>query len=525
MSRPVRVGVIGAGFAGLSSAKVLRAMGFDVVVFDASPDVGGVWSRTRRYPGLTTQNGKDSYALSDHPMPAHYPEWPTGAQVQQYLESYADRFALWEVVRLGTRVVHADLDEQRPGWTLQLRDEATGADLDDVEVDHLVVGNGIFSIPSIPDYPGADEFADAGGRLCSVSDVDDLEQVAGKHVVVVGYGKSACDAAAVFSDDAASVDLVARQLLWKIPRRLGGFLNYKYLLLTRLGEGLFRYLRPVGFEKVLHGPGRPVRNAMLASIQALITRQLRLRELGLVPNGPLERIARSTVSLATDRLYTGVADGTIGLHRDTRIVRLLVHDGRPSAELADGTVLPADVVVCGTGWHQAIPFLSTELQNRITDEHGNFALYSQILPHDVPALTFCGYNSSFFSPLSAEIAAWWIGAHLTGDLTLPTEEQRRTVTAEKLAWMDERTEGRHARGTNIVPFSIHNIDELLADLGAGVSRRERFAEWLRPLNPSAYAVVGQEIIERARRSRPVRTGSAFDRDSERAPVRSLYEAG
>ena len=50
----MHIGIIGAGFAGLSHAKVLREFGFDVTVFDKTPDVGGVWSRTRRYPGLTT---------------------------------------------------------------------------------------------------------------------------------------------------------------------------------------------------------------------------------------------------------------------------------------------------------------------------------------------------------------------------------------------------------------------------------------------------------------------------------------
>ncbi|QIZ37326.1 NAD(P)/FAD-dependent oxidoreductase [Saccharopolyspora sp. ASAGF58] len=495
MPQQLRIGIIGAGFAGLSSAKVLRACGFDVVVLDACPDVGGVWSRTRRYPGLTTQNGKDSYALSDHPMPRDYPEWPSGEQVQQYLESYVDRFGLKEILLLGTRVVHAGLDEAGPSWILQLCDETTGNELPDLTVDHLVVANGIFSTPFVPDFPGAGEFTAAGGRVCSVSDVNDLDQVSDKDVLVVGYGKSACDAAAVISNVAASTAVIARELLWKIPRKFGNVLNYKYLLLTRLGEGLFRYITPTGFEKFLHGPGRPVRNAMLSGIQALITRQLMLRRTKLVPDGALERIARSTVSLATESFYERVVEGRIKVHRDTQITRLFVSpNGRPAAELADGTVLPADVVVCGTGWRQDIPFLSPEVLGRVTDEAGNFALYRQVLPHDVPALTFCGYNSSFYSPLSAEIAAWWIAAHLSGRLALPPEAERRVQVAERLAWMEKRTDGRHARGTNIVPFSVHNIDELLSDLGEGVGRPQRFAEWFRPLSLPAYAAVGERVI-------------------------------
>ena len=73
-SRLPTVAVIGAGIAGLSAAKILGGYGFEVTVYDKAPDVGGVWSRTRRYPGLTTQNSADTYALSDFPMPSHYPQ-------------------------------------------------------------------------------------------------------------------------------------------------------------------------------------------------------------------------------------------------------------------------------------------------------------------------------------------------------------------------------------------------------------------------------------------------------------------
>ena len=70
----MRVGIIGAGVAGLATAKVLKQAGHEVTVYDKTPDVGGVWSCTRRYPGLTTQSPKAQYSLSDFPMPRDYPD-------------------------------------------------------------------------------------------------------------------------------------------------------------------------------------------------------------------------------------------------------------------------------------------------------------------------------------------------------------------------------------------------------------------------------------------------------------------
>lgn len=484
----MRIAVVGAGFAGLSAAKVLTAFGHDVVVFEKTSDVGGVWSRTRRYPGLTTQNDKGTYALSDFPMPRDYPEWPSGEQVQAYLEAYVDRFGLAPLLRLGTEVTSAR-PRAEGGWTVT----TPGGEED---VDHLVVANGIFCDPAVPDYPGAAEFRAAGGRLSHASEFTELEDARGEDVVVVGYGKSSCDVAVAVSAVANSTTVVARELLWKMPRRIVGLINYKYLLLTRLGEGLFRYHTPVGFERFLHGPGRPVRNSMLGSIQGQVVRQLRLDQLGLRPAGTLERIARSTVSLVTDGFYEGVAAKTLAVRRDTTIARLEVRDGRPSAVLSDGSTVPADTVICGTGFHQRVPFLPDDVQRAVTSADGDFELFRQILPHTVPDLTFCGYNSSFFSPLSAEVAALWIATHLAGGIELPPVDVRRALVTERLRWMVERTEGKHARGTNIIPFSVHNIDEMLSDLGTGVGRARRFVEWLAPLRPSAYRRVTSELLRR-----------------------------
>jgi cation diffusion facilitator CzcD-associated flavoprotein CzcO len=488
----MKIGVIGAGFAGLAAVKALREFGHEVTAFESAPDVGGVWSGTRRYPGLETQNNKDSYCFSDFPMPKDYPEWPTGTQVQQYLAAYVDRFGLAEHIRLGTEVVAAE--PTADGWELSLA-VADGVAADRVQVDYLVVANGIFCYPLIPSFAGADEHRAAGGRICHTSEVHDLDDVRGKNVVVVGYGKSACDLAAAISDAAATTAVVARELLWKMPKRPGG-LNMKYLLLTRMGEGLFRYLRPRGVERFLHGPGKPVRDGMMAGLQAIVVRTLRLKQLGLVPRGSFEEIARSTVSLATDNFSEKVEQGAIAVHRDTVVERLGSQDGRPVAVLSDGTTVPADVIACGTGWEQRVPFFSREIEAKLTDDRGNFELYHQIQPLDLPRLSFCGYNSSFFSPLSAEVAAWWIAAFLAGRIELPPISEQRTDIQARLRWMEQRTKGHHARGTNVIPFSMHNIDEMLDDVGVNVGVATRALQWLMPINPLAYRKLSARLRAR-----------------------------
>ncbi len=489
----MRIAVVGAGVAGLCTAKVLHQAGHEVVVHDRTADVGGVWSAERRYPGLCTQSARDTYAFSDFPMPAQYPEWPDGAQVQAYLEAYVEHAGIAGLLRLGTEVVHA---APRPGggWTVRTRPRSGGPD-EVTDYDHLVVANGVFSEPLVPEMPGVEDFTAAGGVLTTAGAYHG-DGARGAHAVVVGYGKSACDVAVALAADAATTDVVARQLLWKMPRKVAGVLNFKHLLLTRMGESLFRYIRLRGFERFLHGPGDRLRRGLLAGVGAVATRQLKLRELDLLPAGRFEDIVRNAIGLTTEGFFEGVAAGRIRVHRDRTVSRLLEKDGAPHAELSDGTVLPAELVVCATGYRQDVPFLDADVRERLLDERGNYLLYRQIEPVAVEDLSFAGYNSSFFSPLNAEMAAVWLAARLAGQVALPDHAAMRAQVDEQLTFMDGATNGHHQHGTKIIPFSLHNVDEVLGDLGLQIPARTRAAQWVNPVDPAAYRDVTPALLRR-----------------------------
>jgi hypothetical protein len=483
----MRVGIVGAGVAGLATAKVLKQAGHEVIVYDKAPDVGGVWSRTRRYPGLTTQTPKAQYSMSDFPMRPAYPQWPTGAEVQVYLAAYATHFGLGPALQLCAEVTSA-APAPDGGWTITAAGTAE-------HVDKLVVANGIFCEPAMPWYPGTHEFTSAGGQLLAGAELHDQAHARGKHVLVVGYGKSACDITVPISKVAVSTDVIARRLLWKVPRRIGGLLNFKQLLLTRMGEALFRYPRLRGAEKFLNGPANGTRRRIVNWIGSVSVRQFGLGRLHLVPSGRMEDIVRGAIGLSTEGFFEGVTDGRIVVHPDQTIARLLSDSGRPAAELDDGTRLPADLIVCATGFTQGVPFLPVGLVRRLLDERGNFMLYRQIRPVDVPGLYFNGYNSSFFSPLNAEMAAVWIAADLAGAINLPEPARMRQQIIDQLAFVDAATGTHHRRGENIIPFSLSNVDEVLSDLNVNISRAARAWQWLAPVNPAAYRHITPTVIQ------------------------------
>lgn len=479
------IAIIGAGFAGLATAKVMQEFGYDVTVFESESEVGGVWASSRRYPGLETQNVASTYCLSDFPYPKDYPEWPSGEQVQRYLDSYVDFANLRDRIKFNTRVVTAK-QQADDSWSITTDKGDTAA------FDFLVVCNGVYSDPYIPEFSGAAAFESAGGRVCHTTQFNDVNDAAGKNVVVVGYGKSSCDVAYACSSIANSVTIVARRLLWKIPRKLKNKVNFKFLFLTRMGEGLFPYIRLQGFEKFLHGGGKGVRNSMVGSVQGVIKGQQDLAELGLLPDQPLETIFQGSVGLETPGFFNAVSEGKLKVQRDTGIASL--EPG--TAVLENGERVPCDIVICGTGFYQRVPFLDEELQARIIGSDGKFRLYRHLLPVGTKNLAFNGYNSSFFSQLNAEVGAWWLVNYLNGGFELPTEEEQNKELDEWLAWQEMRTDGHTSSGTNLVPFSIHNVDELLADMDLKVGGGQRAREWLLPVSPLDYAQFNKKLHKR-----------------------------
>ena len=257
--------------------------------------------------------------------------------------------------------------------------------------------------------------------------------------------------------------------------------------------------------RVLHGPLRRLRNAMVGTVEWLVTRQLKLKG-DTLPPGRFEDIARASISLVTESFFERVESGDIKLKRDTEIVRLVAvtageDDGssrqQPSVELSNGEVIPADIVSCGTGFHQRVPFLNQErVMSQITDDKGNFLLHRFINPPGIDNLFFIGYNSSLFCPTSFEVAALWVIAILEGTLELPSVEEQRQRARAELDWMQDRTRGKHSRGTNVVPFSLHNIDDMLGDLNLDISRWSTLTQWLLPVNPSSYRFLAEKMLKK-----------------------------
>jgi cation diffusion facilitator CzcD-associated flavoprotein CzcO len=482
----MRVAVVGAGPSGLAAARAFRELGLDVAVFEAAPDIGGVWSATRRYPGIATQNDKHTYAYSDRRMDEAFADAPTGADVRAYLQAFARDNGLEQLVRLETRVAEAEPVDG--GWVFETHGPGgVGRET----ADWLVVANGLCSTPYVPDYKGRDEFEAAGGRLLAPSQIGDAEALRDRDVVVIGWGKSAADIATAAVPLARSVTVVARSIGWKLPRRIGG-ISFQRVMLSRVGEHLLWGPYRTFPGRVLRRLTRSLRGRVVRRLGEVVTRQLELDRRGLVPDVPAGHLDH----LISDGFLEAIDEGRIVVRRGTHVTRLGGGD-LPNAELQDGLVLPADVVVAATGYDQDLGLFSEAARQALVDEHGDLALVRYALPAGLPNVAFIGWVNSFRSLIGAEMQSLWVAAVMLGLMRVP-EKARRRPAVFRLSH-----ESAAARGLPRLPEngSFMTVDEWLHDLGLTPSAWRRRRELFGPMAPAAYAQVLGQLRARVHHAR------------------------
>jgi cation diffusion facilitator CzcD-associated flavoprotein CzcO len=210
-----RVAVIGAGAAGLCSAKHLIGKGIDVVVYEMGTQIGGLWvyendnGLSPAYLSLHVNSENKVTAYRDFPFPDSAPLYPDHRQMATYLEAYADRFGIRPHIRFQSKVLSVERAGNR--WVVWLADGRQEG------FDSVVVASGHQGVAVHP--PFARDFT---GEYLHSHDYRVPEKFRGKHVLVVGVGNSACDIAADICTFTASTTMSARSPVLLMPRMFLG---------------------------------------------------------------------------------------------------------------------------------------------------------------------------------------------------------------------------------------------------------------------------------------------------------------
>jgi cation diffusion facilitator CzcD-associated flavoprotein CzcO len=349
-----RVAIIGSGFGGLAAAVRLKQAGIsDLVLFEKSDDVGGVW-RENTYPGAACDVPSHLYSLSFAPKADWSRRFAPQAEIHQYLRDVARDFGVLRHIRFGTEVLGAGFDEGTGTWRLTL------AGGDEHEADVLITATGQLSRPSTPAIPGLDRFE---GAVFHSAEWDHDHDLTGDRVAVLGTGASAIQfvpaiaprttSLAVFQRSApyvlAKPDRAYRERAKKAFARVPGLLR-----LSREGNYFSNELRSLGFN---------TEPRLLFAHRARYRKHLRT----VVPDPALRQKLTPTDPMGCKRIlmsndwYQALQLPQVEVVTD-RIAEVRPH----SVVTADGTEREVDTIVLGTGF-AATEFLAPM---RITGRDG-----------------------------------------------------------------------------------------------------------------------------------------------------------
>ena len=483
------VGIVGTGVAGLATARSMMAIGMKCTLFERNPTLGGVWSDG--YLNFGVQVQRELYEFPDWPLPDGTPNFAPGPIIAKYLSDFSDHFGITSHIKYDTTVT--DITKRNglgSAWTItsKYNDEET-----EQEFDLVVICIGLYSnLPNIAEFPDRDSF---GGEVIHNSKLKSPEQLKGKRVAVVGFGKGATDAALESADAAAETHIIFRTPHWPIPQKLAGILPFKWGLLHRMNSTLIPpYQYATSTEKVVHSLGKPLVWLYWRLVEALIFFQCQLgsrfgSRISLVSEKPIEidAFGESTM-VPRGAFYKRARNGDIKLHRTT--IKKYTPTG---LELTDGSSLELDLVIMATGWKADFSFISRDIWQQLGPEDDGFYLYRHIMHPDTPGLVFVGRAASIFSILTYCLQAHWLAELIQGKMSLPTTVEMKQNIEEMKAWKRAWIPYSASRSARLIAHSQHYHDELLRDFGANPLRKTGalapLKELIVPYEPRDYASI------------------------------------
>ncbi len=427
----MRIGVVGAGPAGLATVRALSAAGLDVVAYEKGNRVGGVWTLedrpTAAYRSLHLITSRERTQFAEFPMPAGTPDYPGRAVIGRYLEAYVEHFGLADRLRLG-RTVTATARRADGGWTVTTDQETD-------EVDALVVASGHNAVAKWPDpaYPG-----DFAGTQAHALDYEDAAEYAGRRVMVVGMGNSAMDIASDISLTAEHTYLSVRHGSWVVPKRL-------------LGKPADQVTSPWA---AVHLPLR---------LRQAVSQKLLEITVGNPANYGLPRPERGLFEdhpTISDTILSRISHGEI---TPKGAIDRLDGDG---VVFADGSREPVDAIVWCTGYKVDIEFLDPSYLQPAPDQAH---LYKRVIHLDTDDLFFIGLMQSTGSAFPiVERQAQLLAAHLSGSWRPPSRTDMAADCAQRQADAIKRW-GPGGRPAMRVDFDRF-MHELGQELQAGRAR-------------------------------------------------------
>lgn len=213
--------IIGAGPCGLAAARNFSKYGIKFDAFEVHTNVGGLWDiknpNSTMYESAHLISSKTQMHYEEFQFPKNTADYPHHSQMKKYFQNFANEFDLYKHYQFATRVDKTERNA-KGNWEItytNLKNNHT----ETAEYKGLVIANGIFSTPNMPNFKGAENFK---GEIIHASKYKSADIFNGKRVLVVGAGNSGCDIAVDAVHRAKYVDISVRRGYYFVPKYIFG---------------------------------------------------------------------------------------------------------------------------------------------------------------------------------------------------------------------------------------------------------------------------------------------------------------
>ncbi|KAH9212911.1 hypothetical protein DL95DRAFT_524823 [Leptodontidium sp. 2 PMI_412] len=520
--------VVGAGPFGLVAAHTWLELNPDdnVIILESAPDLGGVWSKSRMHPIITTQAPQGMFEYPCYPMEKQpkdqtfYNYFP-GSRVTAYLDAFSTHKlisgkTLQERIIFNSHVKH--IAKSQETWTIETESETTFTSR------KLIVATGLTSTPNLPSFPKGSFTPPIIHSRSLAASVPLISSPTVNDVVVLGGSKSAFDAVQILHSLNKSVTWIIRTTgqgpaFLAAPNAPWPLHSSHEIISMRVVAKMSPCIyEPVdSWARFCHGNKVGIRmvDAVWSFVDWMWRRVAKFDRdenmKGLKPG--------RTVYLSADGLAVSNAKGLWDNVSKATILRDEVERAEGhELVLKSGKRVSCDAVVAATGWLNTYPMfddalamelglpippqkaqddgtdaaawddLFAEADKRVVEAFPRLAnlpsyphaepkstpskLYRSIIPITAGginhSIAFVGAIGSAQSLNIAEIQALWAAAYLSKKLSLPTEEMMKKEVALSIAWRRRRY---LEDGYNIIFEHVQYMSLLLRDLGLNDLRK------------------------------------------------------
>ncbi|MGB3501626.1 MAG: NAD(P)/FAD-dependent oxidoreductase [Mesorhizobium sp.] len=351
--------VVGAGHAGLGVAARLGQMGVDALIVDREERIGDNW-RTR-YHSLTLHNEVWVNHMPFMPFPENWPTYLPKDKLANWMEAYVEAMELNVWTR--TEFVSATYDETAERWTVILQRNGQEQVL---HPHHVILATGASGIPNMPKLPGLDTFA---GKIVHSSKFADGQEWAGRKAIVIGTGTSSHDVAQELHASGAHVTMVQRGTTQVVSMEASAeytFPLYREGLATDDADRI-----SLGTPFALYKKGCQIATSLITEMDRELIDQLSgigfKVDLGFEETGYL-----MSYLLRGGGYYFNVGCSDLLINGEVDLIQWADVDrfGPEGLKMADGTVLEAELVVLGTGYHSQSALIGKLLGQDVADKVG-----------------------------------------------------------------------------------------------------------------------------------------------------------